>query len=210
MKYNILLHPSLKKNWIHYDVEFYVDGKEEPIGYNYSQHHYVDNADYPAFRVNYENEIEETINNNNIDLKLLKGRCYDVFLSEKVENLWENINSVKVKNPIYYCLKSKLLWQDKKENEKTSDKLIQLKILNKYKHKEDDIVVVESQKDRLNDYMEMGEFYEIKTKHIKEYEKTGNDLMDEKINNRQYKDRHMSILIRMMKDVEGKIDQIII
>jgi hypothetical protein len=204
MKYNILLEPSLKKNWVHYDVKIFEGEENRFLGYQYSRHHDSGFVDYPAFRVNYENEIEEAINNNNVNLELLKKNrlWYNLYLSEKVENFWENINSIKIKNPIYYCLKSKLIWQDNKEEEKTSDKFIQIKILNKYKHKEEDIVVVECQRDRLSDYMEMGEFYEIKRKHIKEYNEAGNDLMDEKINNRQFKDRYMGILIRIMKDVE--------
>ena len=146
--------------------------------------------------------LEEIINQKEIDLNSLIGRCYGLYITEKVENLWENIGSIKVKNPLYYCLKSKLVWQRRDdENPTYSDKLLELKSLNAY-DKMDNIIVAECQQKRLEDYIEgMGEFAEIKRKHIREYKEIENKLMYEKISSKQWRDDCLSLFVRIMEDI---------
>jgi len=198
-KYNLVLNPSLKKNWIHFDIEIFEEGSDRPTTHHYSTS-YGGNPDYPAFRPDVERDIEETINENQINLQYLRGRCFAID-----DNFWGNINSVKIKNPVYYCLKSKVVWQkDDKDNPVYSDKLLQIKTYNKYEHEGSKIVVTECQRDRMNDYIEGGEFVEMKRKHTREYDDVAKEMMEDKITFKDYDRKRLSIFTRMMVDYDRK------
>jgi hypothetical protein len=198
-KYNLVLIPSLKKNWIHFDIEIFEEGNERATAHHYSTS-YGGNPDYPAFRPDVEMDIEERINENKINLEYLRGRCYPMD-----DKFWDNINSVKIKNPVYYCLKSKVVWQnDDEENPTYSDKLLQVKTYEKYEQKGNNIVVTECQRDRMEDYLELGEFVEMKREHIKEYEELTNEMVENKITFREYDRKRLSIFTRMMLDYDRK------
>lgn len=198
-KYNIVLNPSLKKNWIHFNIEIFEEGNDSPTAHHYSTS-YGGNPDYPAFRPDVERDIEETINENQINLEYLRGRCFTID-----DNFWGNINSVKIKNPVYYCLKSKVVWQkDDKENPVYSDKLLQIKTYNKYEHEGSEIVVTECQRDRMDDYIEGGEFVEMKRKHTREYDEVTKEMMEDKITFKDYDRKRLSIFTRMMGDYDRK------
>lgn len=198
-KYNLVLNPSLKKNWIHFDIDIFEEGNDRPTAHHYSTS-YGGNPDYPAFRPDVERDIEETINENQINLEYLRGRCYPID-----DNFWGNINSVKIKNPVYYCLKSKVVWQkDDKENPVYSDKLLQVKTYNKYEHEGSKIVVTECQRDRMDDYIEGGEFVEMKRKHTREYDEVTKEMMEDKITFKDYDRKRLSLFTRMMGDYDRK------
>jgi hypothetical protein len=133
MKYDIVLCPDLKKNYVHYDIELHnVGGNKtwrERLGIHYSSS-YGGCVDYPFFRPDVDDDIEEMFNKK-IDLEYIVNRCY--YDREERKNLLENINSITIKYPIYYCPKSKLVWQDlvtreDAENPTFSDKLIEMKV----------------------------------------------------------------------------------
>ena len=130
MKYDIVLCPDLKKNYVHYDIELHnVGGNktwQERLGIHYSSSNggYID---YPFFRPNVDDDIEEMFNEK-IDLEKIVNRCF--YYQERRKNLLENINSITIRNPINYCLKSKLVWRDDVEednNSTFSDKLIEIR-----------------------------------------------------------------------------------
>jgi hypothetical protein len=193
-KYNIVLNPSLKKNWIHFDIEIFEEGNDRPTAHSHSTS-YGGNPDYPAFRPDVEGDIEERINEQEINLEYLRGRCYPID-----DKFWENINSVKIKNPVYYCLKSKVVWQnDDEENPTYSDKLLQIKIYDKYEQKGNTIVVTECQRERMEDYLELGEFVEMKREHIKEYNELTDKMVEGQIKYREYDKERFSLFLRMME-----------
>jgi hypothetical protein len=194
-KYNLILNPSLKKNWIHFNIEIFEEGKDGATAHHYSTS-YGGNPDYPAFRPDVERDIEERINEYEINMEYLRGRCYPID-----DKFWGNINSVKIKNPVYYCLKSKVVWQndDDEENPTYSDKLLQVKTYEKYEQKGNNIVVTECQRDRMEDYIEGGEFVEIKREHIKEYEELTDKMVEGQMRYREYDKERFSLFLRMME-----------
>lgn len=201
-KYNLVLVPSLKKNWIHFDIEVYEDGNDDwAVGYHYSKH-YAGCTDYLAFRPDVERDVEEIINENKANLDSLMQRCYSIYFNRKVENLRENIKSIKVRNPIYYCLKSKLVWQDVKNDKLLTDKLIEIKTLDDYHQKEEDTIVAECQRQRLEQFYECGSFVEISRKHIREYKKLDAKILQENLTSKEYQNGCLSIFYGIMCDVK--------
>jgi hypothetical protein len=201
-KYNIVLIPNFKKTWVHYDLEIYVEGNDKSIGHQYSTSTYGE-GDYPAFRPDWENDVADSINERNIDLSMLRRRCYSLYLTEKVENLWDNIVSVKVRNPVYYCLNSKIAWQDKKNHDVYSDKFIEVKNINIYDQKQEDTIVAECQIQRLEHYYESGgSFVEVKRKHIRQYKRLDEKLMQENLTSKQYQSGCLSIFYGIINDVK--------
>ena len=177
MKYDIVLCPSLKKNWIHFDMEIHEAGGKkthnDALGYHYSTH-YAGYVDYPAFRPDVEWDLEELFNEK-IDVAKLLTRYIYVFKKE-VKDLEKNINSITIRNPIHYCLKSKLVWQEVEDdkNPTFSEKLIDIK---EYK-RGSDVNIAECQEKEKRDYDEGGSV-EIKRKTIKRLKEQYEDIFKE-------------------------------
>lgn len=177
MKYDIVLCPSLKKNWIHFDMEIHEAGGKkthnDALGNHYSTH-YAGYVDYPAFRPDVEWDLEELFNEK-IDVAKLLIRNIYVFRKE-VKDLEKNINSITIRNPIHYCLKSKLVWQEVEDdkNPTFSEKLIDIK---EYK-RGSDVNIAECQEKEKRDYDEGGSV-EIKRKTIKRLKEQYEDIFKE-------------------------------
>jgi hypothetical protein len=167
-KYDIVLCPDLKKKWVHFNVEIHEAGGKKTwrnrIGIHYSS---VNSgfSDYPAFRPDVEIDLEETFNLK-LNIESIVNRCF--YRQEDRQDLMNNLESISIRNPIYYCLKSKLVWQNKEdsENPEFSENLIEIK---EYK-KGSDVYVVECQLDSKLNYDDGGsiEINRKKIKHIKD------------------------------------------
>lgn len=203
MKYDIVLCPSLKKNWIHYNMEIHEAGGkktwDDRIGNHYSTH-YAGYVDYPAFRPDHEMDLEELFNEE-IDVAKLLTRYIHVFERE-VKDYKNNINSITIRNPIHYCLKSKLVWQEVEDdkNPTFSEKLIDIK---EYK-KGSNVNIAECQEKEKRNYDEGGSV-EISRKTIKEMKERYDNLFveEEKTFNtkhKEFKDHCYYEMIRLMDE----------
>jgi len=163
-KYDIILCPNLKKNWVHYDIELHETGGKrtwkDRMGIHRSSN-YGGMVDYPAFRPDVEMDLEE-IFNSKLNIESIANRCF--YRQEDRQDLMDNLESISIRNPIYYCLKSKLVWQNKEDSENPvfSEKLIEFK---EYK-KGSDVYVTECQSDIKINYDDGGSI-EISRKIIK-------------------------------------------
>ena len=198
MKYDIVLCPSLKKNWIHFDMEIHEAGGkktwEDTIGDHYSTH-YAGYVDYPAFRPDVEMDLEELFNEK-IDISQLL--CRNFYTTKEVKNLSENINSITIRNPIHYCLKSKLVWQEVEDakNPTFSEKLIDIK---QYK-KGSDVNIAECQEDVKRNYDEGG-LVTIKKDTIKKLREEYDNISKDKQKLKDFKDNCSFEMILLMDEI---------
>jgi hypothetical protein len=81
---------------------------------------------------------------------------------------------------------------------------LQIKTYNKYEHEGSKIVVTECQRDRMDDYIEGGEFVEMRRKHTREYDDVTKEMMEDKITFKDYDRKRLSIFTRMMGDYDKK------
>ena len=187
-KYDIVLYPDIKKKWVHFNVELHEAGGKKTwrdrLGVHYSSN-YAGMVDYPAFRPDVETDLEELFNSK-LDIDSIAKRCF--YGQEAQQDLIKNVESIIVRNPIYYCLKSKLVWQnieDKNdaENPVFSEKLIEFK---EYK-KGSSVYVAECQSTSKINYDDGGSIMisRYKIERVNEKYKT---LLNGEIKNKDFRD----------------------
>ena len=184
-KYDIVLCPDLKKKWVHFNVEIHEAGGkktwEDRIGIHYSS---VNSgfSDYPAFRPDVEIDLEETFNLK-VDIESIVNRC--LYRKEDRQDLMNNLESISIRNPIYYCLKSKLVWQNIEDSENPifSENLIEIK---RYK-RGSDVCVTECQLDSKLNY-DNGGSIEINRNNIKHIKDRYECLLRGEIKNKDFRD----------------------
>lgn len=137
--FDIILHPSLKKRWIHFDVEAKDQNGKEYFHYSSIYGSYT--PDYPAFPC--------SAAKNYFNKKQTWGYKLDPFdfnqLFSRIRSYqWEiGIKSIKFSNQIYVCPKTHIVWQwSKKQVEGTNYFEIE-----KLPKNEDDFNVCEDQYD---------------------------------------------------------------
>lgn len=199
-KYDIVLCPDLKKKWVHYNIELHEAGGKKTwrdrIGIQYSS---VNSgfSDYPAFRPDVEMDLEETFNLK-IDMESIANRCF--YGQKERENLINNVESITIRNPIYYCLKSKLVWQNTEdrcdaENPVFSEKLIEFK---EYKSGSA-VYVAECQRDSKMNYDDGGSI-EISRMTVKKAKNRYHMLLNGEIKTKDFKDYCYCEMHRLMKE----------
>jgi len=171
---------------------------DDRLGDHYSTH-YAGYVDYPAFRPDVEMDLEEQINDKIDIAKLLIRTIYAA--RKEIKNYKENINSITIRNPIHYCLKSKIVWQEVEDdkNPTFSEKLIDIK---EYK-KGSNVNIAECQEKGKTNYDEGGSV-EISRKTIKEMKERYDNLFVEektfKTKHKEFKEHCYYEMIRLMDE----------
>ena len=198
-QFDIVLCPDLKKSWVHYDVEIHnADGKKnwrDRIAI-YRSVHYAGYINYASFRPDVESDLAETLNNYRPCVASLTN--HEFYFNKSVPNNWrENVNSITIRNPVYYCLKSKLVWQNIEDDENPvfSDKLLEVKEYKKGSH----VCVAQCQEKTQKNYDEGGSI-EMERKSVNKALKMWIDRCDEQVTERMLKDHFYYTMLGLLTD----------
>ena len=201
-KYDIVLCPVLRKKWVHYNIELHGAGGKKTrgakIGIQYSSVNHG-SVDYLAFRPDVEMDLEETFNLK-IDMESIAKRFLNkrFYGQREREHLINNVESISIRNPIYYCLKSKLVWQsteDRHDAPVFSEKLIEFK---EYK-RGSDVYVTGCQRDSKMNYDDGGSI-EISRMTVKKAKNIYHMLLNGEIKTKDFKDYCYCEMHRLMKE----------
>ncbi len=196
---DIVLCPDLKKSWVHYNVEIHKSGGKKTWKdriANYWSVHYAGYVNYASFRPDVENDLAETLNNHRPCVVSLTNHQF--YFHESVPNDWrENINSITIRNPVYYCLKSKLVWQNIEDDENPvfSDKLLEVK-----EYKKGSQVRVTQCQEKTQENYDMGGSVELKRKSINRSVEMWANCCEDKVSQKKMRDHFYYEMLGLLTD----------